>query len=168
MSSVVSVRCTTRISRKPNVGYINLRLNKNDFSPRLNKVKEHDAIVGEKGVLFGQLMKRNDELSLLYDKIRIQTSSLHQGEVSLSPTRPTCALASKIHVSCSRIPQDKKQEEWYRGLGGLASPALRMRARTSFSFLWGITTGSASLMHVLRPRRRRIVPAVTGTISAAP
>lgn len=44
-------------------------------------MKEHDAIVGEKGVLFGQLMKRNDELSLLYDKIRIQTSSLHQGEV---------------------------------------------------------------------------------------
>ncbi|CAM9448544.1 unnamed protein product [Ectocarpus sp. 6 AP-2014] len=44
-------------------------------------VKEHDAIVGEKGVLFGQLMKRNDELSVLYDKIRIQTSSLHQGEV---------------------------------------------------------------------------------------
>ncbi|CAM9786154.1 unnamed protein product, partial [Hapterophycus canaliculatus] len=41
----------------------------------------HDAIVGEKGVLFGQLMKRNDELSLLYDKIRIQTSGLHQGEV---------------------------------------------------------------------------------------
>lgn len=50
-------------------------------------MKEHDAIVGEKGVLFGQLMKRNDELSLLYDKIRIQTSSLHQGEVS-SPNLP--------------------------------------------------------------------------------
>ncbi|CAM9594906.1 unnamed protein product, partial [Pylaiella littoralis] len=48
---------------------------------RQRQVKEHDAIVGEKGVLFGQLMKRNDELSLLYDKIRIQTSSLHQGEV---------------------------------------------------------------------------------------
>lgn len=47
----------------------------------IDQVKEHDAIVGEKSVLFGQLMKRNDELSALYDKIRIQTSSLHQGEV---------------------------------------------------------------------------------------
>lgn len=55
------------------------------LSPLLvSKVKEHDAIVGEKGVLFGQLMKRNDELSLLYDKIRIQTSGLHQGEVCKS------------------------------------------------------------------------------------
>ena len=65
-------------------------------------MKEHDAIVGEKGVLFGQLMKRNDELSLLYDKIRIQTSSLHQGEVRASvpgrgpPSRPNVhSLASQ-------------------------------------------------------------------------
>eukprot|EP00903_Cladosiphon_okamuranus_P014974 g13859.t1 len=56
---------------------------------RQRQVKEHDAIVGEKGVLFGQLMKRNDELSLLYDKIRIQTSSLHQGEASQPHAGPT-------------------------------------------------------------------------------
>ncbi|CAN0489210.1 unnamed protein product [Ectocarpus sp. 12 AP-2014] len=54
-------------------------------------VKEHDAIVGEKGVLFGQLMKRNDELSVLYDKIRIQTSSLHQGEVRYQQLLDTIA-----------------------------------------------------------------------------
>ncbi|CAN0124167.1 unnamed protein product, partial [Laminaria digitata] len=48
---------------------------------RQRQVKEHDAIVGEKSVLFSQLMKRNDELSPLYEKIRIQTPTLHQGEV---------------------------------------------------------------------------------------
>ncbi|CAM9594247.1 unnamed protein product, partial [Discosporangium mesarthrocarpum] len=45
------------------------------------QVKEHDAIVRENNVLGAQLTKRNEELTILYDKIKIQTSSLHQGEV---------------------------------------------------------------------------------------
>lgn len=63
-------------------------------------MKEHDAIVGEKGVLFGQLMKRNDELSLLYDKIRIQTSSLHQGEVSLPVVQNDAVYCCACRVVC--------------------------------------------------------------------
>lgn len=80
------------------------------------KVKEHDAIVGEKGVLFGQLMKRNDELSLLYDKIRIQTSSLHQGEVSQSPVGISKCTSRKNSTYLENVrfelahTQDQKDE----------------------------------------------------------
>jgi len=43
--------------------------------------KEHDAVIGERDILGAQLIKRNEELSTLYEKIKIQRSQLHHGEV---------------------------------------------------------------------------------------
>ncbi|KAJ3034777.1 hypothetical protein HDV00_004639 [Rhizophlyctis rosea] len=48
---------------------------------RLRQKKEYDAVVQERDILGTQLIRRNDELSLLYEKIKIQSSTLNKGEL---------------------------------------------------------------------------------------
>ncbi|KAJ3326963.1 hypothetical protein HDU76_012471 [Blyttiomyces sp. JEL0837] len=48
---------------------------------RMRQKKEYEAIVQERDILGTQLIRRNDELSLLYEKIKIQTSTLNKGEI---------------------------------------------------------------------------------------
>ncbi|KAI8804209.1 hypothetical protein BJ742DRAFT_857002 [Cladochytrium replicatum] len=48
---------------------------------RLRQKKEYEAVVQERDILGTQLIRRNDELSLLYEKIKIQTSTLNKGEI---------------------------------------------------------------------------------------
>ena len=42
--------------------------------------KELEGVIGERDVLGAQLIKRNEELALLYEKIKIQQSTLQKGE----------------------------------------------------------------------------------------
>lgn len=48
---------------------------------RQNQRKEFEAVMSERNILGTQLTRRNEELALLYDKIRIQESTLQKGEV---------------------------------------------------------------------------------------
>lgn len=48
---------------------------------QIRQKKEYDSVIHERDVLGTQLIRRNDELSLLYEKIRIQTSTLNKGEI---------------------------------------------------------------------------------------
>ncbi|KAJ3110221.1 hypothetical protein HDU96_006786 [Phlyctochytrium bullatum] len=48
---------------------------------RVRQKKDYDTIVQERDILGTQLIRRNDELSLLYEKIKIQTSTLNKGEI---------------------------------------------------------------------------------------
>eukprot|EP00898_Chlorokybus_atmophyticus_P000353 jgi/Chlat1/1318/Chrsp118S01746 len=50
-------------------------------SERMRQKKELDTVMDERDVLGTQLVRRNDELSLLYEKIRIQQSALSKGRV---------------------------------------------------------------------------------------
>merc|ERR1711990_271499 len=43
--------------------------------------KELEGVVGERDILGAQLIRRNEELALLYEKIKIQQSTLHKGEI---------------------------------------------------------------------------------------
>merc|ERR1719181_1639067 len=43
--------------------------------------KELDEVINERDILGTQLIRRNDELALLYEKIKIQQSTLNKGEV---------------------------------------------------------------------------------------
>merc|ERR1712127_1143064 len=43
--------------------------------------KELDEVINERDILGTQLIRRNDELALLYEKIKIQQSTLKKGEV---------------------------------------------------------------------------------------
>merc|ERR1711998_334886 len=47
---------------------------------RLRQKKEEDIVTNERDILGTQLIRRNDELSLLYEKIKIQSSTLKKGE----------------------------------------------------------------------------------------
>uniref|UniRef100_UPI00358EC3C2 cilia- and flagella-associated protein 58 n=1 Tax=Myxine glutinosa TaxID=7769 RepID=UPI00358EC3C2 len=48
---------------------------------RLQQKKELDKVLSERDVLGRQLMRRNDELALLYEKVKILQSTLNKGEV---------------------------------------------------------------------------------------
>ncbi|OAF66174.1 Coiled-coil domain-containing protein 147 [Intoshia linei] len=47
---------------------------------QLRQKKELDQIIGERDILGTQLVRRNDELALLYEKLKIQQSTLNKGE----------------------------------------------------------------------------------------
>ena len=42
--------------------------------------KDHEMVVAERDILGTQLIKRDEELQLLYEKIKIQKSTLKKGE----------------------------------------------------------------------------------------
>ncbi|KAH0506977.1 Cilia- and flagella-associated protein 58 [Microtus ochrogaster] len=47
---------------------------------RVRQKKELDQVISERDILGSQLVRRNDELALLYEKIKIQQSVLNKGE----------------------------------------------------------------------------------------
>ncbi|XP_048103061.1 cilia- and flagella-associated protein 58 [Alosa alosa] len=51
---------------------------------RLRQKKELDQVISERDILGTQLVRRNDELALLYEKIKIQQSILSKGELQYS------------------------------------------------------------------------------------
>ena len=48
---------------------------------RLRQTKEYDTVINERDILGTQLIRRNDELALLYEKIKIQASTLSKGQI---------------------------------------------------------------------------------------
>merc|ERR1711959_699278 len=49
---------------------------------RQNQKKEFEGVTSERDILGTQLIRRNDELALLYEKIKIQEKTLNQGEIA--------------------------------------------------------------------------------------
>ena len=43
--------------------------------------KDYEMVINERDILGTQLIKRNEELQLLYEKIKIQQSTLQKGEI---------------------------------------------------------------------------------------
>lgn len=50
-------------------------------SERLRQKKQLEQVIQERDILGTQLVRRNDELALLYEKIKIQQSTLNKGEI---------------------------------------------------------------------------------------
>ncbi len=48
---------------------------------QIQQKKVYDDVVNERDVLGAQLIRRNDELALLYEKIKIQQNTLNKGEL---------------------------------------------------------------------------------------
>ena len=51
-------------------------------SERFRQKKEYDIVINERDILGTQLIRRNDELALLYEKVKIQQGAISNGEVS--------------------------------------------------------------------------------------
>lgn len=51
------------------------------------QAKDLDQLMNERDTLGSQLVRRNDELALLYEKIRILQSTLHRGNAVTKTTK---------------------------------------------------------------------------------
>ena len=63
---------------KSEMATLNAIINEADQEQQRQK-KECEMVVNERDILGTQLIRRNEELALLYEKIRIQESTLHKG-----------------------------------------------------------------------------------------
>ncbi|KAF5837043.1 hypothetical protein DUNSADRAFT_4923 [Dunaliella salina] len=66
-------------SQKAEIEKLNHIINEAD-QERIRQKKEYDIVVNERDILGTQLIRRNDELALLYEKIKIQHSTLSKGQ----------------------------------------------------------------------------------------
>jgi chromosome segregation ATPase len=71
---------TAIASQKAEIEKLNHIINEAD-SERLRQKKEYDIVINERDILGTQLIRRNDELALLYEKIKIQQSTLNKGQI---------------------------------------------------------------------------------------
>ncbi|KAG2443529.1 hypothetical protein HXX76_001881 [Chlamydomonas incerta] len=67
-------------SQKAEIDKLNHIINEAD-QERIRQKKEYDIVVNERDILGTQLVRRNDELALLYEKIKIQQSTLSKGQI---------------------------------------------------------------------------------------
>ena len=74
---------------------------------QLRQKKEYDIVIGERDILGTQLIRRNDELALLYEKIKIQQSTLNKGQLQY---RDRSALDFAALVPCL-LSQDVWQDQ---------------------------------------------------------
>jgi len=61
------------------MGKLQFIINQNE-SARKKLKEEYELVVSERDILGTQLIRRNDELALLYEKLKIQQSTLAKGE----------------------------------------------------------------------------------------
>mmetsp|Transcript_23941 Transcript_23941/g.66472 ORF Transcript_23941/g.66472 Transcript_23941/m.66472 type:complete len:870 (+) Transcript_23941:229-2838(+) len=71
---------TAIASQKSEIEKLNHIINEAD-QERLRQKKEYDIVINERDILGTQLIRRNDELALLYEKIKIQQSTLNKGQI---------------------------------------------------------------------------------------
>uniref|UniRef100_A0A061SN17 Flagellar associated protein n=1 Tax=Tetraselmis sp. GSL018 TaxID=582737 RepID=A0A061SN17_9CHLO len=71
---------TAITSQKAEIEKLNHIINEAD-QERLRQKKEYDIVINERDILGTQLIRRNDELALLYEKIKIQQSTLNKGQI---------------------------------------------------------------------------------------
>lgn len=67
-------------SQRAEIEKLNHIINEAD-QERIRQKKEYDIVVNERDILGTQLIRRNDELALLYEKIKIQQSTLSKGQI---------------------------------------------------------------------------------------
>eukprot|EP00899_Mesostigma_viride_P002905 jgi/Mesvir1/12615/Mv16076-RA.1 len=67
-------------SQKAEIEKLNHIINGAD-QERQRQKKEYDIVINERDILGTQLIRRNDELALLYEKIKIQQSTLSKGQI---------------------------------------------------------------------------------------
>ena len=68
-------------SQKAEIDKLNHIINEAD-NERQRQKKEYDIVINERDILGTQLIRRNDELALLYEKIKIQQSTLSKGHAA--------------------------------------------------------------------------------------
>merc|ERR1712187_958324 len=72
--------------------------------------KELEGVVGERDILGAQLIRRNEELALLYEKIKIQHSTLQKGEIQYEErVQDVARLRGEIRKAKAEVSNAKSQ-----------------------------------------------------------
>ena len=72
---------------------------------RQRQHKEHEAIVGERNILSSQLIRRNEELAAVYEKMKINWSSLQRGETRFAE------CAAEVQFLVERIQEMRRERD---------------------------------------------------------
>lgn len=72
---------------------------------RLRQKKQLDQVIQERDILGTQLVRRNDELALLYEKIKIQQSTLNKGEIQYKSRVEDIRI---LKLEIKRLRREKK------------------------------------------------------------
>ena len=64
----------------------------NSENERLTRRQEHETLTAQRDLLGTQLIRRNDELALLYEKIKVQMRTLCSGEISFQEKKEEIRL----------------------------------------------------------------------------
>jgi len=81
LKKVVATAETTLKNYQSEVDKLNHIISEAD-AERFRQQREYDVVINERDILGTQLIRRNDELALLYEKIKIQRAAISQGEVA--------------------------------------------------------------------------------------
>ena len=84
-------------SQKVEIMKLNHIINEAD-SERMRQKKAYEDVINARDILGTQLIRRNDELALLYEKIKIQQSTLAKGEVQYRQRLEDIALL-KVNIN---------------------------------------------------------------------
>merc|ERR1711972_1073005 len=77
---------------------------------RFSQQKELEGVIGERDILGAQLIRRNEELALLYEKIKIQQSTLQKGEIQYHErTQEVSKLRADIRKAKADVAAAKTQ-----------------------------------------------------------
>ncbi|CAE8705564.1 unnamed protein product [Polarella glacialis] len=77
---------------------------------RQAQLKELEGVIGERDILGAQLIRRNEELALLYEKIKIQQSTLQKGEIQYNARiQEVAKLRASIRACKAEVGQAKLQ-----------------------------------------------------------
>eukprot|EP00444_Apocalathium_aciculiferum_P049925 CAMPEP_0183505032 /NCGR_PEP_ID=MMETSP0371-20130417/6393_1 /TAXON_ID=268820 /ORGANISM="Peridinium aciculiferum, Strain PAER-2" /LENGTH=855 /DNA_ID=CAMNT_0025700627 /DNA_START=44 /DNA_END=2611 /DNA_ORIENTATION=- len=97
-------------TQKGEITKLSARINEAKAERKTQKSK-YEELIGERDVLGTQLIRRNDELALLYEKIKIQQRTLQNGEIQykqrLEESRAlgikTASLNRELHIAKQQV-----------------------------------------------------------------
>merc|ERR1719240_2579046 len=81
LKKVVATAETTRKNYQSEVDKLNHIISEAD-NERFKQQREYDVVINERDILGTQLIRRNDELALLYEKVKIQRNAIPEGEIA--------------------------------------------------------------------------------------
>lgn len=122
--------------------------------------RAYDELMQERDILGTQLIRRNDELALLYEKIRIQQSTLHKGEAQyrerLQDLRALKFAINGLKYELQRRIRDTTSAEALKTeithmQRELLQERTKVRERLTVNYIPHFTPSPCTLSHIFSP-----------------
>ena len=101
---------------------------------RFRQQREYDVVINERDILGTQLIRRNDELALLYEKIKIQRGAISQGEIAYRARLEDIRVLKlkinnvkrEVHILKSQVASLARRSSGCWGNASMAASSLSM------------------------------------------